>query len=130
MGLPADLKILLVDDNVLNQRVAVLTFNQLKLKCDLASNGKEAFEKYQQIPYDIIFMDLQMPVLDGIESAKLIRKFEQESERSEKTVIIALSGNEHADHRNTCIEVGMDDFMEKPIRIESLQAYISRFINR
>ncbi len=128
MGLPADLKILLVDDNPLNQRVAVLTFNQLKLKCDIASNGKEAFEKHQQMPYDIIFMDLQMPVLDGIESAKLIRKFEQESERSEKVVIIALSGNEHADNRNMCIEVGMDDFMEKPIRIESLQAYISRFI--
>jgi CheY-like chemotaxis protein len=130
MGLPADLKILLVDDNPLNQRVAVLTFSQLKLKCDVASNGMEAFEKFRQTPYEIIFMDLQMPVLDGIESAKLIRKFEQESDREGRVVIIALSGNEYADNRNLCIEVGMDDFMEKPIRIETLQAYISKFISR
>lgn len=128
MDLPVDLKILLVEDNPINQRVAVLTFNQLRLKCDIASNGKEAFDKYQVIPYDLIFMDLQMPVMDGLQSAKLIRSFEKASKDLHKAVIIALTGNETTENKALCIEAGMDDFMEKPIRIESLRENISSFL--
>lgn len=128
LGLYEDLKILLVEDNLINQRVTVLIFNKLKLNCDIASNGKEAFEKYQVTPYDLIFMDLQMPVMDGLESAKLIRSFEKDSQSLHKALIIALTGNEISDNRFICMEAGMDDFMEKPIRIEFLQEYISRFL--
>ena len=128
LGLYKDLKILLAEDNPINQRVTVLIFNKLNLKCDIASNGKEAFEKYQNIPYDLIFMDLQMPVMDGLESARLIRSYEKDTQSLHKAVIIALTGNEISDNRFICMEAGMDYFMEKPIRIEFLQEYISGFL--
>jgi CheY-like chemotaxis protein len=128
MDLPADLKILLAEDNPINQRVAVLTFNQLRLKCDIASNGKEAFEKYQVIPYDLIFMDLQMPVMNGLDAARQIRLFEKDSEALHRAVIIALTGNEATENKVLCTDAGMDDFMEKPIRIECLKENISRFL--
>ena len=82
MKLPADLTILLVEDNHINQRLAVLTLNVLALKCDVASNGKEAYEMYQQKKYDLILMDMQMPVMNGAESARMIRAFEKESGRT------------------------------------------------
>jgi len=121
-----DLKVLLAEDNAVNQRLMKLIFNQLKLNVDIASNGKKAFEMYQQKAYDLIFMDVQMPVMDGLESTKLIREFEQSSETSHRALIIALTGSELSENKDICSECGMDDFIEKPIRAEKLHKYISR----
>jgi CheY-like chemotaxis protein len=123
-----DLKILLVDDNRVNQRLSVLIFSQLGLTCDVASNGKDAFELVQVIEYDLIFMDIHMPVMDGMEATKLIRAFERNSETLHRATIIALTGSELNENKDLCLEVGMDDFIEKPIRVESLHKYISKMI--
>lgn len=120
-----DQQILLVDDSRINQRLAKLIFSQMGLKCDIASNGMEAFEMYQVKLYDVIFMDIQMPILNGLESSKLIRKYEKDSGSTHRAVIVALSGSELAENKETCIEFGMDGFIEKPIRVESLQQYLS-----
>jgi len=128
MRSPEDLKILLAEDNVVNQRLMKLMLSQLKLKVDIASDGKEAFEMYQQKAYDLIFMDIQMPVLDGLESTKLIREFEQASGSLQRALIIALTGSEIDEHKDSCFEIGMDGFIEKPIRIEMLQKYFARLI--
>lgn len=125
MKLPADLTILLVEDNHINQRLAVLTLNVLALKCDVASNGREAFEMYQQKKYDLILMDMQMPVMNGVESTKIIRAFEKESGSSHRAFIVALTGSEPSEMKDICIEAGMDDFIEKPIRTEWLRSMIA-----
>lgn len=128
MEILKDLKILLVDDNKVNQRLAILTFGLIGLKCNVASDGNEAFEMFQQKEYDLIFMDLQMPVMDGIESTKLIRAFEKDSETLHRAKIIALTGSELIENKETCLEVGMDDFIEKPIRAEKLNKFVSRLV--
>lgn len=124
MEILKDLKILVVDDNEVNQRLAILIFRKMGFKCDVSSDGKEAFEMYQKKAYDLIFMDLQMPVMDGLESTKLIRAFENESETLKRATIIALTGSELQENRDSCIEVGMDDFIEKPMRVETLNKFI------
>lgn len=122
-----ELKILLVEDNKINQRLATITFNQLELKCDIASNGKEAFEMYQQNEYDLILMDLQMPVMNGLEATRLIRVFEKESDLQHRVFIVALTASEISEKKEECREAGMDDFMEKPIRGNMLHTLISQF---
>lgn len=129
MEILKNLNILLVDDNKVNQRLAMFIFRQLKFKCDIASDGKEAFEMYQQKRYDLIFMDIQMPVMDGLESTQLIRTFEKDSETLHRAVIVALTGSELSENKDACSEIGMDGFIEKPIRVESLREYISKLIN-
>ena len=128
MEILKDLKILLVDDNKVNQRLAILIFSQIGLKCDIASDGKEALEMYQQKEYDLIFMDMQMPVMDGLESTKLIRAFEKDSETLHRALIIALTGSELIENKEACLEVGMDDFIEKPIRAEKLNKFVSQLV--
>jgi len=128
MRSPEDLKILLAEDNTVNQRLVTLILSQLGMKIDVASDGKEAFEMYQQKAYDLIFMDVQMPVMDGLESTKLIREFEQASGTLQRVIIVALTGSELAENKNLCLEIGMDDFIEKPIRIEMLHKCISKLI--
>lgn len=122
-----ELKILLVEDNKINQRLATITFNQLELKCDIASNGKEAFEMYQYNKYDLILMDLQMPVMNGLEATRLIRVFEKESDLQHRVFIVALTASEISEKKEECREAGMDDFMEKPIRGNMLHTLISQF---
>ncbi|BBE19688.1 multi-sensor hybrid histidine kinase [Aquipluma nitroreducens] len=124
MEILKDLKILVVDDNEVNQRLAILIFRKMGFKCDVSSDGKEAFEMYQKKAYDLIFMDLQMPVMGGLESTKLIRAFETDSETLKRATIIALTGSELQENRESCIEVGMDDFIEKPMRVETLNKFI------
>jgi CheY-like chemotaxis protein len=123
-----DIEILLVDDNRVNQRLMTLTLLQLAVKVDIASDGKEAFEMYQRKAYDLIFMDVQMPVMDGLESTKLIREFEQSSGTLHRALIVALTGSELEENKDLCLEIGMDDFIEKPIRVEMIHRYISKFV--
>ncbi len=104
----------------------MLIFSQVNLKCDIASNGKEAFEMVQTKEYDLIFMDLHMPVMDGMESTQKIRAFEKNSGTLHRAFIVALTGSELNENKDLCLEAGMNDFIEKPIRVESLRKYISK----
>lgn len=122
-----DLKILLAEDNRINQRIAVLTFKQLGVSIDIASNGEEAFNKYCKKQYDLILMDMQMPEMDGLEATRHIRSFEQESKMSHRAVIVALTGSEPTKKRDVCLESGMNDYMEKPIQEKLLRSLIVKF---
>jgi len=117
--------ILLVDDNDVNQRVAVLMLKRLNYTCDIASDGEEAFEMYKQNRYDVIFMDIQMPCMDGWEATRAIREFEK-SEGAEKSAhIVALTANDANDFANLCDDIGLNGFIEKPIRTETLSKVLT-----
>jgi CheY-like chemotaxis protein len=121
-----ELKILLAEDNRLNQRLAILIFNRMGISIDIASNGQEALEMVHKKKYDLILMDVQMPVMDGLEATERIRAFENESNIAPQTLIVALTATDVIENRNVCIEVGMDDFLEKPIMEPILRELFSR----
>ena len=124
------MKILLAEDNSINQRVASLMFFQIGFTCDVASNGHEAFEMYKQNQYDLIFMDLQMPLLDGFEATRLIRNFEKSNAIENSCYIVALTGNDFSENKILSYESGMNDFFEKPMRVEKLQTFLAGRLNK
>lgn len=119
------ISILLVEDNALNQKV--VTFSLKKLDCDIhiANNGLEGLELFKQNKYNFILMDIMMPIMDGLESTKRIRAYEQE-EQIEPTPIIAVTANALDNDRDKCIEYGMDDFMTKPFNLVNLKEILDR----
>lgn len=121
-----DIKVLLAEDNKINQRIMTLTFKQMGVKCDIASNGKEALEMHQKNLYHLILMDMQMPLMDGLEASRLIRDFEKETNQTKRVYIVALTGNDILDKEEECLEAGMDDFMEKPLQENLLTELFSR----
>jgi CheY-like chemotaxis protein len=118
--------LLLAEDNLLNQRVASLVLKQMGVQFDVVSNGKEAVELVRTRKYDIILMDIHMPVMDGLEATRQIREFEKVTELSLPNYIVALSATEVMENRGVCIEAGMDEFIEKPIKETVLRELISR----
>jgi len=121
-----DMKVLLAEDNKINQRIMTLTFKQMGVKCDIASNGKEALEMHQKNLYNLILMDMQMPLMDGLEASRLIRDFEKETNQTKRVYIVALTGNDISDKEEECLKAGMDDFMEKPLQENLLTELFSR----
>jgi CheY-like chemotaxis protein len=126
MAINPNLKILLAEDNKINQRITMLTFKHMGVQCDIASNGQEAVSMYQQKLYDLILMDMQMPVMDGIEATCQIRAFEKGIEPMHRAFIVALTANDISDKRETCLEAGMDNFLEKPLQDNLLLELFSR----
>jgi|TARA_R100000005_G_C4997977_1_gene204696 signal transduction histidine kinase/CheY-like chemotaxis protein len=120
------LNVLLVEDNVFNQRVTLRILELLGIEADLAENGQEATVKSNTTPYDIIFMDMQMPVMDGLEATRQIRENEESS--SSKSTIIALTANATTEDRDKCFEAGMNDFLSKPITIDSTFQLIKKWV--
>jgi len=120
------LNILLTDDNVINQKVALRLLQQLGYKADTASTGQEAIRALERKAYDVIFMDVQMPELDGLEATRRIRARQQEPSPhphfQRPIVIIAMTANAMQGDREKCIAAGMDDYLPKPVRPEALQA--------
>lgn len=121
------LQAMLVEDNKINQRIALLHLEKLGLKIDLAENGQEALDKYLDKQYGLILMDIMMPVMDGFEATRKIREWEQENEHGSSTYIIAMTANAMKGDRESCLEAGMDDYISKPFKIEELQAAIQRY---
>ena len=111
------LRILLVDDNPVNLKVASIMLKKLGCQADLATNGIEAIEAFEDQSYDIVLMDVQMPKMSGLEATKIIR---QRLHRDLKIIIITSYPNYH----DQCIEAGADDFLTKPLRIENLRDII------
>lgn len=118
-------KILVVDDHPINQRLMVSMLDKLGYKADMAEDGKQAVEMAIKQPYDFIFMDLQMPVMDGLEATAHIRR--EGGSVAEKTVIIAMTANVMEGIQNRCKAAGMDDYISKPLKMSSIKQIISRY---
>ncbi len=110
------LSILLVEDNILNKKFAYATLVKSGHKVDVAENGKIAIEKYQQGKYDLILMDIQMPVMDGLIATKKIREIEIMKQKSKKIKIVAVTAYALEHDRVECLEAGMDDYLSKPFK--------------
>jgi len=116
INLPKDIKILYAEDNILNQRITTAMLQKLELNCDIANDGQEALEKFKSNTYEIILMDMQMPVMDGVESTKEIRKFEKSQNSVHPVYIIAITANTDFRDKQICIDAGMNDFLIKPFK--------------
>lgn len=115
------LKILLVEDNLLNQRIVLFSLKKFNHEVIIANNGLEAVEKFREDKFDVILMDIMMPVMDGLEATVKIREVEQTIKPEKRTPIIALTANTMDNDRNKCLSYGMDEFLAKPFDIEKLK---------
>ncbi len=115
------LRILIVDDIEVNRKVLLLMLSRLGYTADLVTNGKEAVQALEKQHYDLVFMDLQMPVLDGLRAAQIIR---QNSADREHPYIIAITAYADRFDRETCINVGMNDYLSKPATLDDLRVAI------
>jgi CheY-like chemotaxis protein len=121
-----DLKILLVEDNLINQKITLLTLKPIVYSIDTASNGKEALDKFGTANYDLILMDIQMPVMSGLVAAEKIRALE--STTSSHVPIIAITANAMIGDKEKCLSAGIDDYISKPFQPAVLIDKIKRII--
>ncbi|MEK3791217.1 response regulator [Paenibacillus sp. FSL R7-0204] len=121
-------KVLVVDDHPINQRLMVSMLDKLGYLADVAEDGNEAVELARKSVYDFIFMDLQMPVMDGLEATSLIR--EESGGSPDKTVIIAMTANVMEGIQDRCTAAGMDGYISKPLKLSSIKQMISRYSGR
>ncbi|GIV20962.1 MAG: hypothetical protein KatS3mg023_2713 [Armatimonadota bacterium] len=122
---PAGLRVLLVEDNEVNRKVAVRMLERLGCEVDIACDGQEAVEKTAHQRYDIVFMDVHMPQMDGYEATHLIREQEKGSDKHQ--VIIAMTANAMEGDRERCLQAGMDDYLSKPFRESDLRMTLARW---
>src|SRR5262249_47810929 len=116
------LRILLAEDNVVNQKVALRLLGQMGYRADVAGNGLEAIEAIERQPYDVVLMDVQMPELDGFGASREINR----RWGSDRPRIVAMTANAMQGDRELCEAAGMDDYVAKPIRVEELTAALDR----
>jgi CheY-like chemotaxis protein len=121
-----DIKILLVEDNLINQKITHLTLKPLVNIIDTASNGKEALDKFGTASYDLILMDIQMPIMSGLIAAEKIRALE--SSTNAHIPIIAITANAMLGDKEKCISAGIDDYISKPFQPSALIDKIKKFI--
>jgi hypothetical protein len=120
-------RVLLVDDNAINQRVAQRFLERLGCTVDLAADGLQAVEAHARNRYDIVLMDMQMPVMDGLEATRRIRAEEKSGRR---TPIIALTASALTTQLEACLTAGMDHYLTKPLEIARLQEVLDRYMTR
>ncbi len=136
--------VLLAEDNVVNQKVAVRMLQKIGCRVDVVENGQEAIEALGRTSYALVFMDCQMPELDGLEATRKIREAENVKREAKEKIspdalpltpheefripIIALTANALSGDRETCLEAGMDDFLSKPVGIQELQAMLQKWL--
>jgi CheY-like chemotaxis protein len=121
-----DVKILLVEDNIINQKITLLTLQPLVSVIETAANGKEALDKFGTTNYDLILMDIQMPVMSGLVAAEKIRALEAST--NGHIPIIAITANAMLGDKERCISAGIDDYISKPFQPTALIEIIKKFI--
>lgn len=119
------MSILVVEDNFVNRKVCEKIIGRHHCRLDFAENGAEAISMTARNAYDLVLMDLQMPVLDGFEATLAIRK--QDREQGRRTPIVALTAHAMVGDREKCLAVGMDDYLTKPVKPQELDTMIDRF---
>ena len=117
-------RVLLAEDNAVNQKLGLRILEKLGCRVDLATNGREALERATQFPYDLIFMDCRMPEMDGIQACREIRSRLSEGPR---VPIVALTAHAVAGTREECLAGGMDDYLTKPVRPVELKRMLDRW---
>ena len=124
------LRILLVDDNAINQKVAIRILQQFGYQPEVAGNGREALDKLDQQPFDFIFMDVMMPEMDGLETTRLLRKRQMiggYANYQSRIIIVAMTAHAMQGDREKCIAAGMDDYLAKPVRPKDVREMIERW---
>lgn len=123
-ALPDELSILLAEDNLINQKVAQSIFKNIGYEIEIAKNGAEAVEQVEKQKFDVIFMDLLMPEMDGLQAAEEIRA------AGHKVPIVALSADESDEARKAAFEAGMNDYLMKPTRVESIKHLLIKLFSQ
>ncbi len=121
--IPLHIKILLAEDNIINQKLALKIFKKIGYEITIANNGEEAFQLLNKNKFDIIFMDMQMPVLDGIKATKKIR----EDSIQKDIPIVALTANAMSTDKELCFQAGMNGYISKPFKQEDIEIIITEF---
>ena len=122
-----NMSILLVEDNILNQRLMTINLRSLGHKVTVANNGLEGVELFKKSPFDLILMDIMMPVMDGIEATKVIREIEKRENKY--TPIIAFTANTLNNDYHTCKSNGMDHLLEKPFSVSKFTQILEELDN-
>ena len=116
-------RVLLVEDNPLNQQLVIRQLGQLKLNCELAEHGQQALEMVAQYPYDLVLCDCQMPVMDGYEFTRRVRA----GEDKKRLLIIAMTANVMPEQAERCFAAGMDDLLGKPVLLDGLRQMLQKW---
>ncbi|MEL7339142.1 MAG: response regulator, partial [Bacteroidota bacterium] len=125
-GFNQNIRILITEDNLVNQKVALRMLQKLKMSADIAGNGLEALHAMRLKQYDLIFMDLQMPEMDGLQTTEAIYE-EFGPGRDNRPLIIAMTANAMKGDRERCLEAGMDDYISKPIQLNNIKEALEKW---
>ncbi|MDR3684722.1 MAG: ATP-binding protein [Geothrix sp.] len=125
LGGPVKVRVLLAEDNTVNQKVALIMLKGFGIEADVVATGAEALDALVGVPYDLVLMDCQMPEMDGFEATRRIRERERGSRR---LPVVAMTANAMVGDREKCLKAGMDDHIPKPVRVEALHRALSRWL--
>ncbi|MCK5035871.1 MAG: response regulator [Candidatus Sabulitectum sp.] len=121
-------RILVVEDNITNQQVAMGILKKTGVRVDAVANGRESVIALEQVPYDLVFMDVQMPVMDGIEATRLIRSTDSKV-RNHDVPIIAMTAHAMQGDKDRCLEAGMNDYLSKPISPAPMAKVLKKWLD-
>jgi CheY-like chemotaxis protein len=123
---PKERRLLVVEDNLVNQKVALLLLKKMGYRADVAANGCEAVNALMQVRYDLVLMDQQMPEMDGLEATRIIRSSTDVINR--RVPIIAMTANALKGDRERCLASGMDDYLSKPVKPDQLKTKLDYWL--
>ncbi|MEW6737857.1 MAG: response regulator, partial [Acidobacteriota bacterium] len=121
------LRILLAEDNLVNQKVALRILEKMGYRADVAANGLEVLVALHRQQYDVVLMDVHMPEMDGLAASQRIN---EQWHRDERPTIIAMTANAMQGDREECLAAGMDDYICKPVKVEELQSALQKATNK